>query len=229
MPRQMTVPARRALRGSTIEESAAPITTTQSCGGGITDAVAQLAGPAFLGPYLTGTSSNGQAPRSPHQAQNTKGHSHQPRRFGIRPIRPCPGARRDCPLERRAIAAARSGRMPNAPGSSTRARSVGMRRTTRSAGQSGCHFAATLTRRSAMKVRHGRVGMWRGGRRSSMSVAAPFVWRCLSGSTMAPFPHPSHRTGHADFPASGSRTRPHAFAHGTSRPSRVRRTSPKVS
>src|ERR1700729_4252731 len=30
--------------------------------------------------------------------------------------------------------------------------------------------------------------------------AAPFVWRCLSGSTMAPFPHPSHRTGHADFP-----------------------------
>jgi hypothetical protein len=43
------------------------------------------------------------------------------------------------------------------------------------------------------------------------------------------FPYPSHRTGHADFPASGSRTRPHAFAHGTSRPSRVRRTSPKVS
>ena len=24
-----------------------------------------------------------------------------------------------------------------------------------------------------------------------MSVSAPFVWRCLSGSTMAPFPHPS--------------------------------------
>src|SRR6516162_7140842 len=36
-----------------------------------------------------------------------------------------------------------------------------------------------------------------------------------------------HTTGHADFPASGSRIRPHAFAHGTSRPSRVRRTSPK--
>src|SRR6266851_10525147 len=33
-----------------------------------------------------------------------------------------------------------------------------------------------------------------------MSVAAPFVWRCLSGSTMAPFPHPAHRTGQADFP-----------------------------
>jgi hypothetical protein len=28
-------------------------------------------------------------------------------------------------------------------------------------------------------------------------------------------------------PASGSRTRPHAFAHGVSRPSAVRRTSPK--
>ena len=27
-----------------------------------------------------------------------------------------------------------------------------------------------------------------------------FVWRCLSGSTMAPFPHPAHRTGHAGFP-----------------------------
>ena len=30
--------------------------------------------------------------------------------------------------------------------------------------------------------------------------AAPFVRRCLSGSTMAPFPHPSHRTGQADHP-----------------------------
>src|SRR5437867_1657572 len=35
---------------------------------------------------------------------------------------------------------------------------------------------------------------------SSISVAAPFVWRCLSGSTIAPFPHPAHRTGQADFP-----------------------------
>src|SRR5260221_4283513 len=45
-----------------------------------------------------------------------------------------------------------------------------------------------------------RVEVWRGGWRSNISVAAPFVWRCLSGSTMAPFPHPAHRTGHADFP-----------------------------
>ncbi len=42
--------------------------------------------------------------------------------------------------------------------------------------------------------------MWRGGCRSDISVSASFVWRCLSGSTMAPFPHPAHRTGQADFP-----------------------------
>ena len=35
-----------------------------------------------------------------------------------------------------------------------------------------------------------RVEMWRGDVRLSMSVSAPFVWRCLSGSTVAPFPHP---------------------------------------
>jgi hypothetical protein len=45
-----------------------------------------------------------------------------------------------------------------------------------------------------------RVGVWRGGFRLSVSVAAPFVWRCLSGSAVAPFPHPPHRTGRADFP-----------------------------
>src|SRR6266446_5949534 len=35
---------------------------------------------------------------------------------------------------------------------------------------------------------------------SSISVAAPFVRRSLTGSTMAPFSHPAHRTGQADFP-----------------------------
>src|SRR5271167_3683290 len=45
----------------------------------------------------------------------------------------------------------------------------------------------------------GRVGVWRSGGRPNISVAAPFVWRCLSGSTLAPFPHPAHRTGHADL------------------------------
>ena len=46
----------------------------------------------------------------------------------------------------------------------------------------------------------GRVEMWRGGFRLNISVAASFVWRCLSGSAMTPFPHPAHRTGQADFP-----------------------------
>src|SRR5258705_13578900 len=45
-----------------------------------------------------------------------------------------------------------------------------------------------------------RVEMWRVGCRLNISVAASFVWRCLSGSAMAPFPHPAHRTGQADFP-----------------------------
>ena len=45
-----------------------------------------------------------------------------------------------------------------------------------------------------------RVEMWRGGGRSNISVAAPFVWRCLTGSAVAPFPHPAHRTGQADLP-----------------------------
>src|SRR6201987_1992236 len=31
-------------------------------------------------------------------------------------------------------------------------------------------------------------------------LSASFVWRCLSGSAMAPFPHPAHRTGQADLP-----------------------------
>src|SRR6266480_4587933 len=35
---------------------------------------------------------------------------------------------------------------------------------------------------------------------SNISVPASFVWRCLTGSTMVPFPHPAHRTGHADLP-----------------------------
>jgi hypothetical protein len=42
--------------------------------------------------------------------------------------------------------------------------------------------------------------MWRGGLRYSLSVSAPFVWRCLNSYTITPFPHPPHRTGHADFP-----------------------------
>ena len=46
----------------------------------------------------------------------------------------------------------------------------------------------------------GRVRMWRGGLRSGLSVSAPFVWRCLTSRTITPFPHPPHRTGHAELP-----------------------------
>jgi hypothetical protein len=51
-----------------------------------------------------------------------------------------------------------------------------------------------------MQALMSRVEMWRGGCRSHISVSASFVWRCLSGATVAPFPHPAHRTGHADLP-----------------------------
>src|ERR1700736_2290881 len=36
----------------------------------------------------------------------------------------------------------------------------------------------------------GRVEVWRSGCRLNISVAAPFVWRCLTGSTLPPFHHP---------------------------------------
>src|SRR6266545_2665504 len=54
--------------------------------------------------------------------------------------------------------------------------------------------------RRTHRVVDGRVEMWRGCCRLNISVSASFVWRCLSGSAMAPFPHPAHRTGHADLP-----------------------------
>ena len=48
-----------------------------------------------------------------------------------------------------------------------------------------------------------------------MSVSAPFVWRCLSGSTIAPFPQPAHRAGHADLSGSSAIAgfRPHGSHH----------------
>jgi hypothetical protein len=42
--------------------------------------------------------------------------------------------------------------------------------------------------------------MWRGGSRVGLSVAGSFVWRCPSNLAVTPFPHPAHRTGHADLP-----------------------------
>ena len=35
----------------------------------------------------------------------------------------------------------------------------------------------------------GKVEVWRGCCRSNISVAAPFVWRCLTGPAVAPSPH----------------------------------------
>ena len=46
--------------------------------------------------------------------------------------------------------------------------------------------------------------MWSRGEarwfRLSLSVADPFVCRCLTNSALLPFPHPAHRTGRADLP-----------------------------
>src|SRR6516162_7936063 len=68
----------------------------------------------------------------------------------------------------------------------------------------------------------GRVEMWRSGCRPNISVAAPFVWRCLTGSTVAPFSTSRSSNRTCRFPASGSRARRHAFAHGSLRPRAVR-------
>ena len=59
---------------------------------------------------------------------------------------------------------------------------------------------AMVNRNVREKLENDRVEMWRRGCRSNISVSAPFVWRCLSGSTVTPFPHPAHRTGRADLP-----------------------------
>ena len=73
----------------------------------------------------------------------------------------------------------------------------------------------------------GRVGMWRGGCRFGISVgrlfrlAVPYCPYRDSVST----PRSSNRTCRS--PASGSRTKPHAFTHGWSLPRAVKRTSPK--
>jgi hypothetical protein len=72
-----------------------------------------------------------------------------------------------------------------------------------------------------------RVGVWRGGVRLGIAVPAPFVWRCLSGSAVAPFPHPPHRTGQADFlhPALGQDLTPSSTARRAQAGSDVRARS----
>src|SRR6266568_4624830 len=73
----------------------------------------------------------------------------------------------------------------------------------------------------------GRVEMWRGGFRFEhicsrlFRLAVPYWFDHGSVSTS----RSSNRTCRS--PASGSRTRPHAFVHGTSCPSLFKRTSPK--
>src|SRR6266849_515324 len=73
----------------------------------------------------------------------------------------------------------------------------------------------------------GRVEMWRGGFRFEhicsrlFRLAVPHWSDHGSVSTS----RSSNRTCRS--PASGSRTRPHAFVHGTSCPSLFKRTSPK--
>jgi len=64
--------------------------------------------------------------------------------------------------------------------------------------------------------------------RLSVSVSAPFVWRCLSGSAVAPVSTLPSSNRTCAFGASGSRTSAHAFAHGRLRVSPGSRTSLKV-
>src|SRR6266581_1737116 len=54
---------------------------------------------------------------------------------------------------------------------------------------------ALIDRRAPVESRCGAVAVG-----LSIAVAAPFGWRCPMSQTMAPFPHPAHRTGHADLP-----------------------------
>jgi len=44
------------------------------------------------------------------------------------------------------------------------------------------------------------VEVWRGGLGGIYLLADSFVCRCLTNSTMLPFPHPAYRTGRADLP-----------------------------
>jgi hypothetical protein len=66
------------------------------------------------------------------------------------------------------------------------------------------------------------------GLRRNSQFAAPFVWRCLSGSAVDPFPHPPHRTGRADFPhpALGQDLTPSSTARGAQAGSDVRARVP---
>ena len=62
-----------------------------------------------------------------------------------------------------------------------------------------CLSASTVFK-VLMQERSPRLCRTRGFYRYSLSAAAPFVWQCLNSCTITLFPHPPHRTGHAEFP-----------------------------
>jgi hypothetical protein len=74
----------------------------------------------------------------------------------------------------------------------------------------------------------GRVEMWRGGGRPNISVAASFVWRCLSGSAVTLFPHPAHQPeGAAEDLCGRAKRRPaatHSFRRRCKFPEQVRKS-----
>ena len=87
--------------------------------------------------------------------------------------------------------------------------------------ESPCQLGAVAALRNLVVI--GRVEMWRSGFRLNISVSASFVLavpKWFSPDSVSTS-RSSNRT--CRFPASGSRTRLHAFTHGTSCPSAVRR------
>jgi hypothetical protein len=93
-----------------------------------------------------------------------------------------------------------------------------------------------LTRSHSYKSRCGAVSLGR-----TYPFSAPFVWRCLSSPTVAPFPHPAHRTGQAVFPhpalgqdltpsptARRARARSSVRAHSARKGARVDRSRPCI-
>jgi len=91
-----------------------------------------------------------------------------------------------------------------------------------------CVFVSLWFIPALMTDGSGRVEMWRGG----LGTAYLFPALSSAGASLADpcsvsTSRSSNRTG--GFPASGSRTRTHAFAHGRLRAHRVSRTSPNFS
>ena len=67
-------------------------------------------------------------------------------------------------------------------------------------GWSGCRVGLAPTGKRRLVTAHVESRCDAVALGSNISVSAPFVRRCLTGSTITPFSHPAHRTGQADFP-----------------------------